>query len=199
MSRFGRPFLSEPARLGEEIYRREPFRSTWRMVIPYSRTRRLRGILALRAIPAAERKPLAQVWRGRCEHPHRLLVLRNRHHDLARVQLQARRVGPWHELDLPRAALARLVAVDVVAQDRGTHRGAVHTQLMRAPGDGLEGEPGECLLGGTLAARSDCSPPPAKRWGGVGGGGRFGEHGGEGARGESRHHRPLPHTRLAPW
>ena len=77
--------------------------------------------------------------------------------DFARMQLQAGRVGTRHELDLP-ARAGRLVAVDVVAEDRKAHRGAVHAQLMRAAGDRLEREPGE----------SRCEPRRARRhlpWG----------------------------------
>ena len=80
------------------------------------------------------------------DNAHRFLVLGDRHDDLARVQLQAGRVEARHELDLARAALARLVAVDVVAENREAHRGAVHAQLMRAAGHGFEGEPGELTL-----------------------------------------------------
>src|SRR5437660_391242 len=68
------------------------------------------------AVPPAGHQPRAQVRRHRRDHAHRLLVLRDRHHDLTRVQLQSRRIGTRHELDLARAPLARLVAVDVVAE-----------------------------------------------------------------------------------
>src|SRR3974390_3891537 len=42
-----------------------------------------------------------------------------------------------------RAADARRGAVDGVADDREAHLGAVHAQLMRAPGDGLKRKPGD--------------------------------------------------------
>src|SRR5688500_18423688 len=89
----------------------------------------IRGLLARRAnesriplcsmratgllpIPAARHQPRTHVRRHRRDDAHRLLVLLDRHHDLARVQLQAGRIGSRDELDLARAALARLVAVD---------------------------------------------------------------------------------------
>ena len=100
------------------------------------------------AVPAACGEPRAQMLRHRRHDAHRLLVLADRHHDLARMQLQAGRVGTRHELDLARAALARLVAVDVVAEDRKAHRGAMHAQLMRAPGDRLERKPADAAVGG---------------------------------------------------
>src|SRR5215207_5870072 len=83
------------------------------------------------AIPAACGEPRLQMRRHRRDHAHRIAVLLDRYDDLARVELQARRVRPRHELDLPRAALARFIAVDVVAEDRKAHGGAVHAQLMR--------------------------------------------------------------------
>src|ERR1700722_8419284 len=71
--------------------------------------------------------------RRRCGHPHRVLVSGNRDHDLARMQMQAR------------LAETRTVAVDIVADDRPAHRSGVNTQLMGAPGDGFEREPGEAV------------------------------------------------------
>src|SRR3954447_13709853 len=69
-------------------------------------------------------------WR---HYPYRLLVLRNRNHDLAGMQMQ------------PRFAEARAVTVNVVANDGPAHRGGVDAQLMGAAGDRLHLEPGESI------------------------------------------------------
>src|SRR4051794_169608 len=97
-------------------------------------------------VPSAGREARAQMRRYRRDQGHRLLGLRDRHHDLARMQLQSGRIGARHELDLARAALARLVAVDVIAENRKAFCRTMHAQLMRAPGDGLEREPGNRAL-----------------------------------------------------
>src|SRR4051812_26438464 len=99
------------------------------------------------------------------------------------MQLQAGCVVARHEPDLPRAALARLVAVDVVAENREAHGGAVHPQLMRAAGDGFEREPGETALHVSMA----CTLA------------RYGLRGLRRLRGSRRapHHLPFRHRRLA--
>ena len=101
---------------------------------------------------------------ARARDAHRRLVLRNRHHDLARMQVQAGRVGARHELNLARAALARRCR-RFVAEDRQAHRGAMHAQLMRAPGDGLQREPASCLRSAARPSPSTSSPPAALRIG----------------------------------
>src|SRR3954451_4909056 len=70
------------------------------------------------------------LWRWR-HYPYRLLVLRNRNHNLAGMQMQA-----WF-------AKSRPVTVNVIAHDRPAHRGGVYAQLMGAAGDRLQCEPGE--------------------------------------------------------
>ena len=60
----------------------------------------------VRLVPPARLQPLLHVRRHRRRDLDRRLVLVERHHDLARVQMQAR------------AAVARRAAVDVVAEDR---------------------------------------------------------------------------------
>src|SRR5437764_2185374 len=72
------------------------------------------------------------LWRWR-HYPYRLLVLRNRNHDLAGMQMQ------------PRFAEARAVTVNVIAHDGPAHRGGVDAQLMGAAGDGLQCEPCESI------------------------------------------------------
>src|SRR4051794_17809870 len=57
-------------------------------------------------VPPTLSQPLAHMLRRRCCHAHRLLVLRNRNHDLAGMQMQ------------DRLAEARAVAINVVADDR---------------------------------------------------------------------------------
>ena len=49
---------------------------------------------------------------------------------------------------------ARRAAVDAVADDRKAHLGAMHAQLMRAPGQRLEREPGECRRRGPSPSTS---------------------------------------------
>ena len=61
-------------------------------------------------VPPARPEPLPHMLRRRRHHAHRLLVLRNRNHDLAGMQMQ------------DRLAEARAVAVDVVADDRPARR-----------------------------------------------------------------------------
>src|SRR3954469_2260870 len=56
----------------------------------------------LRLLPPARSQPLAQMRRRRCHHAHRVLVLRNRNPDLARMQMQ------------PRLAESRSVAVNII-------------------------------------------------------------------------------------
>ncbi len=85
---------------------------------------------------------------------HRRLVLGNRHHDLARMQVQRR---PAH---------ARRAAVDVVAEDRPAHLRAMYAQLMRPPGQRLERKPGQSLV---VPAKAGTHSPSVSdhraRWG----------------------------------
>ena len=60
-------------------------------------------------VPPARPEPLPHMLRRRRHHAHRLLVLRNRNHDLAGMQMQ------------DRLAEARAVAINVVADDRPAH------------------------------------------------------------------------------
>jgi hypothetical protein len=62
-------------------------------------------------------------WR---RDPYWFAVLGDRHDHFARVQVQNR------------SADARRLAVDCVTYDRPAHGGAVHAQLMGAPGQRLE-------------------------------------------------------------
>src|SRR6185312_10546245 len=80
-------------------------------------------------IPAALLQPLPHMlWRRRC-HAHRFLVLGNRNHDLAGMQMQ------------DRLAKTRSVAVNIAADDRPAHGGRVDAQLMGAASHRLECEP----------------------------------------------------------
>ena len=71
---------------------------------------RSRTFSPLLPVPATHAQPLVQMCRRRRHHADRLLVLRDRDHDLAGMQMQDRfaESGP--------------VAVDVVADDRPAHR-----------------------------------------------------------------------------
>src|SRR3984893_2962429 len=84
-------------------------------------------------IPTARFEPLMQMHRRRCGHADRIFVLRNRDHQFARMQMQ------------PRFAETGAVAVDIIADNRPAHRGSMHPQLMRPPGDRLQRQPGETL------------------------------------------------------
>src|SRR5258708_23168161 len=74
-----------------------------------------------------------QMRRRRRYHADRVLVLRNRNHDLAGVQMQ------------PRLAEARTIAINIIAENRPAHFGAMHPQLMGPPGDRLEREPAKTV------------------------------------------------------
>jgi hypothetical protein len=69
--------------------------------------------------------------RYRRDRADRRAVLVQRHHDFVGVQVQA---GP---------AASRRGAIDVVAEDRPAHLGAMHAQLMRAAREWFEREPCE--------------------------------------------------------
>src|SRR6266851_9553078 len=107
-------------------------------------------------IPAARPEPLAQMLRRGRTHPHRVLVFRNRNHDLARMQVQSR------------LAEARAISINIVANNRPAHFGTVNAQLMGAAGDRFEREPGEihnvtfrCIeFCGVVLTRTVCSLAP---------------------------------------
>jgi hypothetical protein len=83
------------------------------------------------AVPPAQAQQVSHMVRHGSRDPHRRLVLRNRHHDLAGVE-HLRRLGEaWRG------------SVDVVADDRPAAGGAVHPELMGAAGHRGEGKPGE--------------------------------------------------------
>src|SRR6266436_9570411 len=84
-------------------------------------------------IPSAGPEPLLQMSRRGGGHAHRLLVPRNRDHDLAGMQMQAR------------LAEARPVAIDIVADNRPAHGGGVNAQLMGAAGDRFKREPAQAI------------------------------------------------------
>src|SRR5579864_1220184 len=69
-------------------------------------------------VPAAGPEPLMHVRRGGRRDADRLLVLRDRNCDFARMQMQ------------PRLAEPRSVAVDVVAHDRPALGRRMHAELM---------------------------------------------------------------------
>src|SRR5258707_15546882 len=68
-----------------------------------------------------------------CCHAYRVLVFRNRDYDLAGMQMQSR------------LAEARTIAINIVADNRPAHFGAVNAQLMGAAGDRFEPEPGDVV------------------------------------------------------
>src|SRR6266851_5348722 len=107
-------------------------------------------------IPAARPEPLAQMLRRWRTHPHRVLVFRNRNHDLAGMQVQSR------------LAEARTIAVNVIADNRPAHFGTVNAQLMGAAGDRFEREPGEifCHLPPCGGGRTRSSPTLPRKGGG---------------------------------
>ena len=82
-------------------------------------------------LPSASLQPIHHVQRHRRGDTHRRLVLRNRNDDFTRMQM------------LDRTFKARRLSINVVADDRPAHRGAMHAQLMRAARDRLHREPGE--------------------------------------------------------
>jgi len=84
-------------------------------------------------VPSAGPEPFVQMgWRGG-QHAHRVLVPRNRDHDLAGMQMQAR------------LAEARSVAINIVADNRPAHGGGVNAQLMGAAGDRFQREPAQAI------------------------------------------------------
>src|SRR6266705_4489803 len=85
------------------------------------------------SIPSAGPEPFLQMSRRGGRHAYRVLVPRNRDHDLAGMQMQAR------------LAEARSVAIDIVADNRPAHGGGVNAQLMGAAGDRFQREPGEAI------------------------------------------------------
>src|SRR5260221_11051054 len=85
--------------------------------------------------------------RRRREDAHRVLVLRNRDHELARMQMQA-----W-------LAETRTLAVDVIADDRPALSCSVNAQLMGAAGDGFQREPGKAVAGGQHFPVGDAARP----------------------------------------
>ena len=101
-------------------------------------------------VPAARLQPLLHVRRHRRHDLDRRLVPVERHHDLARVQMHARRV-------------ARRAAVDVVAQDREAHLRAMHAQLVRPPGQRLERQPGRARRRGPSPSTSSATAGPPDR------------------------------------
>src|SRR5260221_2129430 len=84
-------------------------------------------------IPAACPEPFLQMWWRWRHHADRVLVLRNRDHDLARMQMQAR------------LAEARAVAVNIIADNRPAHRYGMHPQLMGPARHRLQRQPSETL------------------------------------------------------
>ena len=63
-------------------------------------------------------------------HTDRIALLIERHHNLPRLQMQHR------------PAYARCISINVVADHRPAHGGAMHAQLVRPPRERLEREPG---------------------------------------------------------
>jgi hypothetical protein len=103
-------------------------------------------------------------WR---RHSYRGLVLRYRHHDLARVKQLRRCRKAWRR------------SIDVVADDRPAAGRAMDAQLVGAASDRAEGEPGELALpvwrpsagirppspeGGTSDRQSRCGWPPPRQF-----------------------------------
>ena len=112
---------------------------------------------------AASREFFAHVLRYGGGDGDRRLVFRNRNRHLTRMKMQ------WQ------AACARRASVDIVADDRPSHLGAMHAQLMRAPGQRLERKPAEtgrrdpslsrCLPRAGRAGRvSSTSRAPRRAW-----------------------------------
>src|SRR6266404_2244776 len=91
-----------------------------------------------------------------CCHAYRVLVFRNRDYDLAGMQMQSR------------LAEARTIAINIVADNRPAHFGAVNAQLMGAAGDRFEREPGEifCHLPPCEGGRTRSSPTLPRKGGG---------------------------------
>src|SRR4051795_6298110 len=108
-------------------------------------------------VPPARPEPLPHMLRRRRHYAHRLLVLRNRNHDLAGMQMQ------------DRLAEARAVAVDIVADNRPARRRRMHAQLMGAAGYRLQREPTQAVAAaahfpggdGFLTLRVRLLPPAA--------------------------------------
>src|SRR5260370_34558124 len=84
-------------------------------------------------IPPARLEPLMHMRRRRRHHAHRVLVLRNRDHQFARMQMQ------------PRLAEARTIAVNIIAENWPAHGRGVNAPLMGPPGDRLQREPGKAV------------------------------------------------------
>src|ERR1700722_12641062 len=95
--------------------------------------------------------------RRRRDYAHRVLVPRNRDHDLAGMQMQAR------------SAEARSISINIVADDRPSHRRRLHAQLMGAAGNRFQREPTEATVAAqylpvrdrALAFRIGLLPPAA--------------------------------------